>query len=569
MLPRHILECLYKLFKRDPSISSNKIIEKLELLEPEDIELYIPQLVNTYLAYAHCVKKHENRLYSLITSLVNKSLIFAIRLYWYLTACHNEFKNSVKHELISKLRDLCQNMNRNNCKLKHKVTVFDNQVQFIETLVKLSEDLTKISEKSERKSVMVKKLHKLNAHYFTYNSTELLPVIKQYTNTNDVPESCHFELSSTFQRCLFPFVRSNMVARWIVNIAIDECILFNSKERAPVLLWVETIKDSTSVESNSNSSRGNSNESDIIEFNNLIESNSIDTKLLTKVFNLHDHTRKSRIKKQSMFSQLPGWDLEAFIIKGKEDMRQEELALQFIRTAQIYWEYEGITALTNPYTILATCPTGGIIELVSNSTSIDSVKKATDSQSINETFISICGNRLNPVFNYIQRNFIHSVAPYSVLCHLLQIKDRHNANIMISYTGKVVHIDYGFLLTISPGKLNFETAPFKLSSEMADIIGDFNSKEMKYFTLLFYECYQSIRRNSDVFLYIIQLLKHQSLPCLGSDSLTAIQQLKQRMKLNLTNAGLALYVKEIIAMSVNNWRTKKYDQFQKIQNGII
>ena len=34
---------------------------------------------------------------------------------------------------------------------------------------------------------------------------------------------------------------------------------------------------------------------------------------------------------------------------------------------------------------------------------------------------------------------------------------------LIDYEGHIIHIDFGFLLTISPGGINFENAPFKLT----------------------------------------------------------------------------------------------------------
>ena len=58
---------------------------------------------------------------------------------------------------------------------------------------------------------------------------------------------------------------------------------------------------------------------------------------------------------------------------------------------------------------------------------------------------------------------------YCIVSYLVQVKDRHNGNILLDNEGHLIHIDYGFILSASPKNLGFENSPFKLTPEFVDV----------------------------------------------------------------------------------------------------
>lgn len=96
-----------------------------------------------------------------------------------------------------------------------------------------------------------------------------------------------------------------------------------------------------------------------------------------------------------------------------------------------------------------------------------------------------------------------------------QVKDRHNGNLLVDSDGHLVHIDFGFLLGISPGKnLGFETASFKLTAEMMDVMGGQQDAEpFLYFTELVARGFLIAREHSDLLECIIGGMGDSDLPC--------------------------------------------------------
>jgi phosphatidylinositol kinase/protein kinase (PI-3 family) len=103
----------------------------------------------------------------------------------------------------------------------------------------------------------------------------------------------------------------------------------------------------------------------------------------------------------------------------------------------------------------------GILEFVTNSISIDALKKSLENfSSLYQFYQDTYGLQMIQA----QKNFVYSLAAYSLLTYLLQIKDLHNGNILIDCEGHIIHIDFGFIFCISPGGLNFESSPFKMTA---------------------------------------------------------------------------------------------------------
>ena len=177
------------------------------------------------------------------------------------------------------------------------------------------------------------------------------------------------------------------------------------------------------------------------------------------------------------------------IFKSNDDLRQELLAMQLIvRLDQIFKEND-LNLKLKPYEIIVTSNSSGFLECVKNTISIDGLKKKLpEGWKLPDFFKKYFYNNLKEY----RKNFVESLAAYSFICHIFAIKDRHNGNILLDRFGHIVHIDFGFFLTSSPGGVNFENAPFKLTKEYVDIMGGIDSEMFAYFKVLLTEAFFAV-----------------------------------------------------------------------------
>ena len=188
-----------------------------------------------------------------------------------------------------------------------------------------------------------------------------------------------------------------------------------------------------------------------------------------------------KIKSESQYRNFPSHCIKSFIAKADDDLRQESLSMQLIKIMCAIFEKANIPLQLRTYEIIITSKNSGLIEFIPDSISIDGLKKKTNTD-LNTFYREFFSHH----FKEAQNNFVESLAGYSLLTYILNLKDRHNGNIMIDMKGRIIHIDFGFILGISPGNVGFETAPFKMTKEYVNLLdGIINSSYCSSFPLLF------------------------------------------------------------------------------------
>jgi phosphatidylinositol 4-kinase len=272
-----------------------------------------------------------------------------------------------------------------------------------------------------------------------------------------------------------------------------------------------------------------------------------------------------KIKSTSPYRNFPSHTIKSFIAKSDDDLRQESLAMQLIKMMADIFKKANINLSLTTYEIIITSRTSGLIEFIPDSISIDGLKKKTGSDL--NTFYR---NFFLHHFKEAQKNFAESLAAYSLVTYILNIKDRHNGNIMIDIQGKIIHIDFGFILGISPGNVGFETAPFKMTKEYVNLLDGINSEMYKYFLSILTKGFLEIRKYFDSFVKVIEIMGIKSdMPCFaGRDINIVIRDFIARFHLDKNEKEINELMVLLAKNSINSWRTYQYDVFQQLTNGI-
>jgi hypothetical protein len=281
--------------------------------------------------------------------------------------------------------------------------------------------------------------------------------------------------------------------------------------------------------------------------------------------------KKERIRKASPYGWMKNWDLLSVIVKTGDDLRQEAFACQLIQVCDKIWQEAGTPVWVKRMRILVTGESSGLIETITNGVSLHSIKRSLTLATIasgqnprgriatlKDHFVKAFGIPESETYKSAEDAFKRSLAAYSIISYILQLKDRHNGNVLLDNSGHIIHIDFGFMLSNSPGSVGFEAAPFKLTQDYVDVLGGVDSPAFADYKTLCKQAFQALRRRADDVIDLVAMMGRESkMPCFASGGQQAVTALRGRFMLQMSAEEAEGFVEtDLVGKSLGSYYTR-------------
>ncbi len=182
------------------------------------------------------------------------------------------------------------------------------------------------------------------------------------------------------------------------------------------------------------------------------------------------------------------------------DLLKDQACLNMIRIMDNIFMSEIGNFYIEKYNILPTSQQGGFIEIVEAETLYGIYKKK---QSLLNFIID---KNAETNIKKIREIFIRSAAAYTGFSYVLGLSDRHPDNIMITNTGRLLEIDYEYLLGQDPKGIT----DLRISEEIVDAMGGQNSENFETFKSYCTNIiYNTMRNHIQIITQMLLLLPYQ------------------------------------------------------------
>ncbi|PNF20743.1 Phosphatidylinositol 3-kinase catalytic subunit type 3 [Cryptotermes secundus] len=247
------------------------------------------------------------------------------------------------------------------------------------------------------------------------------------------------------------------------------------------------------------------------------------------------------------------------IFKHGDDLRQDQLILQMITLMDKLLQKEKLDLKLTPYRVLATSTRHGFLQYI-ESTPVAEVL-ATEG-SIQNFFRKHHPSETGPfgIAPDVMETYTSSCAGYSVITYLLGVGDRHLDNLLLTTSGKLFHVDFGYILGRDPKPL---PPPMKLSKEMVEAMGGINSEYYYKFRKQCYTAFLHLRRNSNLMLNLFSLMVDASVPDIALEPDKAVKKVQDKLRLDLEEEEAVSYMHAILDVSVTAVMAVLVEQLHK------
>ncbi|AYU79292.1 PI3K / phosphatidylinositol 3-kinase [Leishmania donovani] len=243
----------------------------------------------------------------------------------------------------------------------------------------------------------------------------------------------------------------------------------------------------------------------------------------------------------------------AMMYKYNDDIRQDQLIVQLIRLMDDLLQRDGLQLYLTPYRVIATAPNEGLVEIVPQVTTFFSVQRDV------LKYLRVYNSTAELLRQAMDR-YTRSFAGYCVITFVLGIGDRHLENILITQDGRLLHIDFGYVLGNDPKPF---PPPMKINREMVEVLGGPQSTGFTEFKLYCCSAYNTLRKHAPLLLHILLLGAHtEGMPQVtgeGGDPRVNLLKVQEKLRLDLTNAQATQYLQNVIADSVGSIFTNLWD----------
>ncbi|KAH0627791.1 hypothetical protein JD844_008162, partial [Phrynosoma platyrhinos] len=197
---------------------------------------------------------------------------------------------------------------------------------------------------------------------------------------------------------------------------------------------------------------------------------------------------KSALMPAQLFFKTEDGGKYPVIFKHGDDLRQDQLILQIISLMDKLLRKENLDLKLTPYKVLATSTKHGFMQFIQ---SVPVAEVLATEESIQLGF------------------FLLFLAGYCVITYILGVGDRHLDNLLLTKTGKLFHIDFGYILGRDPKPL---PPPMKLNKEMVEGMGGTQSEQYQEFRKQCYTAFLHLRRYSNLILNLFSLMVDANIP---------------------------------------------------------